>query len=114
MGSAVRAGQWLPEAVKFVESHAAELARVRTAFFSVHMMNTATDEKSRRAREAYTARVRALVRPDVEAFFTGRMKMSQLSFGERMVCRIFGAHDADLRNWPAIHGWGAGLFEPGA
>ena len=110
LGSAVRFGHWLPGAVDFVRRHQAELKRVPTAFFSVHILNTGADEASRKARLAYTEPVRAVVQPGVEAFFAGKMDLSRLSFFERTLGKLMKARDADLRDWSAIHAWAHGIF----
>jgi menaquinone-dependent protoporphyrinogen oxidase len=110
VGSAVRFGKWLPEAVDFVRRYRAELNRMPTAFFTVHMMNTGGDEASRKARMAYVDPARALVRPVGEVFFAGKMDSSRLSFGERLLCKVMKARDADQRDWGAIHGWGKSVF----
>lgn len=114
LGSAVRAGNWLPEAREFVRRHQREIQNVPNAFFTVHMMNLGDDEKSRNGRLACLNPVHELVRPDMEVFFAGRMDLDRLTFGERVLCKIMGAKSRDLRNWPAIHTWGSSLFIPGA
>ena len=114
LASAVRAGNWLWEATGFVRQHRHEIQNVPNAFFTVHMMNLGEDEKSRKGRLAYLNPIRELVRPDTEVFFAGRMDFTRLSFGERLLCRIIGgAESRDLRNWPAIHAWGSGVFNSG-
>ncbi len=110
VGSAVRFGKWLPEAVDFVRRCRAELNRMPTAFFTVHMMNTGNDEASRKARMAYVDPARALARPVGEVFFAGKMDSSRLSFGERLLCKVMKARDMDRRDWGAIHGWGQSVF----
>ncbi len=105
LGSAVRFGRWLPEAVDFVRGHQAELKRVPTFFFAVHLMNTGADETSRKARLAYLDPVRALVRPRAEAYFAGKMDVASLTFGARMMARMMKARNEDRRDWPAIHVW---------
>ena len=113
LGSAVRAGNWLPEATAFVRQHRREIQDLPNAFFTVHMRNLGDDEKSRNGRLAYLNPVHELVQPDVEVFFAGRMDFNRLSFGERLLCRVMGAESRDLRNWPAIHGWGSSVFHVG-
>ena len=113
IGSAVRFGKWLPEPVELVRRHRAELNRVPAAFFSVHLMNTGADDVSKKARLAYTAPVRALVRPAAEVFFTGKMDICRLGFGERLMCKVMRANNEDKRDWNAIHAWGNSLFAGG-
>ena len=110
LGSAVRFGKWLPEAVEFVRAHQAGLKRIPTAFFTVHMMNTGPDEKARKARAGYLDPVHAVMKPGAEVFFAGRMELSRLSFTERLLCKVMKGRDADMRDWPAIHAWGQSVF----
>jgi menaquinone-dependent protoporphyrinogen oxidase len=114
LGSAVRAGNWLKEATGFVRQHQREIQDLPNAFFTVHMMNVGDDEKSRKGRLGYLNPVREMVLPDSEVFFAGRMDLSRLSFGERLLCKVMGASSKDLRNWPAIHAWGSNVFPAGA
>ncbi len=114
LGSAVRAGNWLPEAVNFVRQHQRELQALPNAFFTVHMMNIGDDEKSRNGRLGYLNRVHETLRADNEVFFAGRMDLARLSFGERLICKLMGASSQDRRNWPAIHAWGANVFPANA
>ncbi len=60
LGSAIRMGNWLPEAVEFVKKNQAHLSQMPTAFFTCHRLNTGDDETSRKAREAYTTLVRQI------------------------------------------------------
>ena len=113
LGSAVRAGNWLPEATAFVRRHQGKIQSMPNAFFTVHMRNLGDDEKSRNSRLAYLNPVRELVRPDMEVFFAGRMDWNRLSLGERLLCKVMGAKASDLRNWPAIHAWGSSVFDSG-
>ncbi len=110
VGSAVRFGHWLPEAVEFVRAHRTGLKRVPTAFFTVHMMNTGPDEAARKARLGYLDPVHAVMRPGAEVFFAGRMDLSRLSFTERLLCKVMKGRNADMRDWTAIHAWGQSVF----
>ena len=85
VGSAVRFGSWLPEAVKFVEQNQAALSKLPVSFFAVHLMNMGDDETSRQARLAYLDLVRKQVTPKAEAFFPGVGDQSKVSFLERLV-----------------------------
>lgn len=109
LGSAVRIGQWLPEAKGFIEKHQAQLTGIPLAIFSVHMENLDGDDASRQARAAYTAPVRALVTPVAEAFFAGRIELAKLSFIERTMAKMMKSVDEDKRDWNAIRAWAAGL-----
>jgi menaquinone-dependent protoporphyrinogen oxidase len=104
-GSAVRFGAWLPEMVAFVKQHQAKLSQLPVAIFTVHILNLDDNEESRRQRQAYTAPVRALIEPLDEAFFAGKVDLSQLSLSARLMARAAHAPVGDLRDWTAIRAW---------
>jgi len=105
IGSAVRMGCWLPEAVNFVKSNQEALIKLPVALFSVHMANTADDEASRSGRLAYLKAIRPLLDPVDEAFFAGKMDFSRLSFLDRVICRLLKSQEEDSRQWDKIRSW---------
>ncbi len=109
VGSAIRMGSWLPEAVDLVKNHRERLAQMPTAFFSVHGLNRGDDEASRTARAAYTAPIRAMVIPQAEAFFGGLIDTARLSLLDRLitsaVMQATHAPLGDFRDWDKIRGW---------
>ena len=107
IGSAVNAGQWLPEAVDFVRKHQHTLSAVPSAVFTVHIMNAGLDEQSCRKRLAYLDAIRRLVHPEDEAFLLGiGPDPAKDSWLARWLFRRFGgAAEGDCRNWAAIRGW---------
>ncbi len=105
LGSAIRMGGWLPEMVKFIQTHQRALNALPVALFTVHMLNAGDDEASRAAREAYTAPVRALLPNASEAFFTGVMDFSRLSFLDRFIASMVKAVESDQRDWEKIRAW---------
>jgi menaquinone-dependent protoporphyrinogen oxidase len=112
MGSAIRMGSWLPEAVDFVRKNQSALQQLPTSIFTVHMLNYRDDETSRAARQAYTAPVRELL-PDVdEVFFRGKLDYKTLSFFDRMISKaVENPNDppGDFRNWNVIQDWAESL-----
>lgn len=105
LGSAIRMGSWLPEMVKFIQSNQTTLAALPTALFTVHMLNVDDDETSRTARDAYTAPIRVLLPNAPEAFFTGVMDFSRLSFLDRFIANMVKAVESDQRDWEKIRAW---------
>ena len=105
LGSAVRIGAWLPEAVKFVEQNQARLNQMPTAFFTVHLNNTGDDEASKTARHAYLDPVRKLVAPAAEAFFAGVGDFSKVNLLERMMAKFVKSPIGDFRDWTKIRAW---------
>ena len=113
LGSAVRMSQWLPDAMKFVEQHQAQLSQVPTAFFAVHLMNIRDDEASRRSRQAYLDPIRKLVSPQKEAFFAGVGDWKKVSFVDGLIGKAVKAPEGDFRDWQAIQAWAEDLRQCG-
>jgi len=108
MGSAIRMGSWLPEAVEFVRKNQAALQQLPTSIFTVHMLNAGDDETSHAARQAYTAPVRELLPNVGEVFFKGKLDPKTLSFFDRLIAKAVETPDnppGDFRDWDAIRGW---------
>jgi menaquinone-dependent protoporphyrinogen oxidase len=105
MGSAIRMGNWLPEAVNFVKANQSVLNAMPVALYTVHMLNTGDDDTSRNARLAYLNNVRPLLNTAQEAFFTGKMDFSRLSFLDRFIANMVKAVESDQRDWEKINQW---------
>ncbi len=110
VGSAIRMGNWLPEAVEFVKANQAALNALPTALFTVHMLNTGDDETSQAARAAYLNAVRPLLNSAETAYFEGKMDFSRLSFLDRTVAKMVKAVEADRRDWGKIKHWAGALW----
>ena len=110
IGSAIRMGKWLPEAVAFVRQHQSRLGQIPTAFFTVHMLNVADDPKSQAAREAYVAPVHQLLTPSAEAFFAGKIELARMNLFDRLISKAMKAADQDLRDWNKIRTWAEGYY----
>ena len=105
LGSAIRMGSWLPEMVKFIQGNQSALDALPTALFTVHMLNAGEGEDSRAARAAYTAPIRALLPDAPEAFFSGVMDFSRLSFLDRFIAKMVKAGESDQRDWEKVRAW---------
>ncbi len=114
-GSAINAGEWLPEAMRFVESHQAELSRKPFAAFLVCMTLAMRNAGQYRSHVAtWLAPVRALVHPVSEGLFAGGLDISKIpSLGDRLKFRLsvlFGAwKEGDHRDWNSIRAWAQSL-----
>lgn len=110
LGSAIRMGAWLPEAVDFVKANQAALNSLPVALFTVHMLNTGDDETSRTARAAYLNAVRPLLNTAEAVYFEGKMDFSRLSFLDRAIAKMVKAVEADHRDWGQIKGWASAVW----
>jgi menaquinone-dependent protoporphyrinogen oxidase len=105
MGSAIRMGNWLPEAVDFVKANQSALNAMPVALYTVHMLNTGEDETSRNARLAYLNNVRPLLTNASEVYFLGKMDFSRISFFDRLISKMVKAVESDQRDWVKISQW---------
>ncbi|RCK73704.1 MAG: Protoporphyrinogen IX oxidase, oxygen-independent, HemG [Anaerolineae bacterium] len=110
IGSAIRMGKWLPEAVDFVKENQRVLNQMPIALFTVHMLNLAEDETSRAARFAYLQEVRPLLNHAEEVYFAGKMDFSRLSFLDRLIAKMVKAVESDQRDWDKIQNWAKAVF----
>jgi menaquinone-dependent protoporphyrinogen IX oxidase len=99
-------GNWVNEALKFVETHQAELSQIPVAIFSVHMNNLDESETSRTARITYHEAVRKLVNPVAEAWFALAIDMMKMAFIDRLITKAIKVQKEDKRDWTVIRGWG--------
>jgi menaquinone-dependent protoporphyrinogen oxidase len=114
-GSAINAGEWLPEAMQFVQTHRAELNQKPFAAFLVCMTLTMRNADQYRGHVAsWLAPVRALVKPVSEGLFAGGLEIAKIpSFSDRLKFRLsvhFGVwKEGDHRDWNVIRTWAEGL-----
>ena len=105
IGSAIRMGRWLPEAVDFAKQHQQLLKEAKTAIFSVHILNSDDTPESAKEREAYTKEINDIITPQSEAFFTGKVDPAKLGFKERLLFKMVKSPEGDFRDWDVIRSW---------
>ena len=109
-GSAIRGGQWLPEALQFMRSHQAALSQKPFAAFLVCMTLAMPKGDYREHVATWLEPVRLLVKPVSEGLFAGALDISKVpSFGDRLKFRLSVAMgvwaEGDHRDWSAIRLW---------
>ena len=112
-GSAIQAGEWLPEAMQFVRTHQVELREKPFAAFLVCMTMAAKNPSYHTGVQDWLAPVRALVKPVSEGLFAGGLDIRKVpSFANRLKFRLSVAlgvwEEGDHRDWNAIRTWAAG------
>jgi menaquinone-dependent protoporphyrinogen oxidase len=113
-GSAIQAGQWLPEAMQFVRTYQSALARKPFATFTVCMTMAIKDGQYREGVSEWLNPVRALVQPVSEGLFAGALDLRKVpSFADRLKFRLSVAmgvwSEGDHRDWNAVRAWAADL-----
>src|SRR6266550_6426568 len=78
VGSAIRMGHWLPEAVEFVKTNRQTLSRIPTAYFLVSGLLRNDTPETRRQVLAFLDPVRALHEPVSIGLFAGKLDYSTM------------------------------------
>ncbi len=109
-GSAIRAAQWLPEGIQFVQDYQTELNRKPFAAFLVCMTLAMKKGDYREYVATWLDPVRSLARPVSEGLFAGTLNTRQIrSLGDWLKFRIsvmLGVWaEGDHRDWKAIRLW---------
>lgn len=108
IGSAVRYGNWLPEAVEFTRMNQEALRGLPVAVFCVHICNLGDDPASAQARLSYLDQVRALIDPVDEAFFAGKFdRLGASIMIPDLAARL--VPPMDMRKWEEIRAWAVGI-----
>jgi menaquinone-dependent protoporphyrinogen oxidase len=111
LGSAVYAGMWRKEAVKFLESQEAELAQRPVWLFSsgptgegdpVELLN------GWRLPEAQQPIADRISPRDISVFH-GNIDTEKLNLGEKLIVKAVKGKFGDSRNWDAIRDWASGV-----
>jgi menaquinone-dependent protoporphyrinogen oxidase len=114
-GSAIRSGKWLPEALRFVQEHRAELAaRPFAAFLVCITLSMQGAEGYRHGVSGWLQPVRSLVRPVSEGLFAGALDFGKLPLNPRTLLMrapvlLRAWKEGDHRDWEAIRNWAESL-----
>lgn len=107
LGSGVYAGHWLKEAADFLQENAALLAQRPVWLFSSgptgegDPVEILDGWRFPRDQEAIADRIQ----PQDIALFHGKIDLSALNLGEKLIIKALKARVGDYRNWPAIEAW---------
>lgn len=112
IGSAIHDQSWLPEAAHFLSANAGELRSKQVWLYSVGMPGALARPLRRFAMHEgpqVVAPFLDLVRPVDTRLFTGVVRKDEFPPISRVVLRLMGGRYGDLRDWPAIDAWAAGI-----
>jgi menaquinone-dependent protoporphyrinogen oxidase len=108
VGSAIRRGKWLPEAVGFVKDNQDILGRLPIAYFVVCLTMKDDTAENRSKVMAYLDPVRKeapKIQPVAVGLFPGALDFGKLSFVDKMFFQAKGVSEGDYRDWPAVKAW---------
>ena len=98
LGSAIRAGSWLPEAVAFVKQHKSDLEQLPLVYFVVCATMHEDTPKHHDEVLAYLKPVRAMLEPLEIGLFAGKLDATTLGFFEKLLVK-------------AMHDWAGKIYD---
>jgi menaquinone-dependent protoporphyrinogen oxidase len=105
VGSPIRMGHWLPEAVEFVKANRETLSHILTAYFLVSGLLREDTSGMRLRVLTYLDPVRAILEPISIGLFAGKMDYSKMDGFDRSIAEAVSSSEGDWRNWEAIRQW---------
>jgi menaquinone-dependent protoporphyrinogen oxidase len=110
VGSAIRMGRWLPEAVEFIKANRETLSHIPTAYFVVSGLLRTETAEMRRQVLAFLDPVRALLEPVRIGLFAGKLDYRTIDGFDRSIAEAVSSAEGDWRNWEAIDAWARDLL----
>src|SRR3989475_12553805 len=105
VGSAIRMGHWLPEAVAFVQAHRESLSHIPTAYFLVSGFLQEDTPEMRRRVLAYLDPVRKILEPTSIGLLAGKIEYSKMDWQDRTIAQEVSSSEPACRDWEAIRAW---------
>jgi len=111
VGSGIYLGNWLKEARRFVDAHAAELAQHPTWLFASGSIvgDPPRGDDPNALRAGLAEKLVAKTGAREHKLFAGRVDMSRLGMLEKAAVRGAHATEGDHRDWRQIDDWAAGV-----
>lgn len=113
VGSAIRYGGWLPEAVRFIKTHQQSLKQRRVAVYSVCISLRDDTPATRRQIAAYLRGIRGVITPWAEGYFAGRLDPTRIGVEKSTMLRLNGAQFGDFIAWEKVEQWSEKLLAKG-
>ena len=110
LGSAIRAGRWLPEAVEFVKQHKPDLEKLPLVYFLVCATMSEDTPENHDKVLAYLKPVRALLEPLEIGLFAGKLDETTLGFFAKLVVKAMRKEQGDWRDWEAVQDWAGKIY----
>jgi menaquinone-dependent protoporphyrinogen oxidase len=117
LGSAIFYGKWMKEAIRFVATHAHELAERPTWLFGSGSItgNPPLGDDPNAIQPSLVQKLVTKTHAREHKVFAGKLDSNTLSLAELLPVRMARGREGDWRNWQAIDEWAAriaGELEP--
>jgi menaquinone-dependent protoporphyrinogen oxidase len=112
VGSAIRRGKWLPEAMGFVKDNQDILGRLPIAYFVVCLTMKDNTAENRSTVMTYLDPLRKeapKIQPVAVGLFPGAVDFSKLSFVDKTILKAKGVSEGDYRDWSAVKAWASAV-----
>lgn len=116
IGSAIRYDRWLPEAVKFLESHHAALSKRKVAYFFTCLTLAERTEATEKNAAIYAEKLQQLapqLKPVSIGQFSGVLNSEKAPWITRALLRLLslltGLKEGDYRDWKQVSEWARAL-----
>jgi menaquinone-dependent protoporphyrinogen oxidase len=111
LGTAIRAGQLMPEVVKFAKVHKAALGKVPVAVFVVCLTMKDDTPENRKIVSGYLDPLQKEISFAATGLFAGKMDYSTLNFFLKFIVKkMVKAPEGDFRDWKKVRAWAGELF----
>ncbi len=107
LGSAIYAGDWLPQAKSFAKKYRAVLAQKPLWLFSSGPLGEEHAQPVNDLKKM--ASPLGNVQPRDHRVFVGKLDASELSLAERLITKAVKAPEGDFRDWDEIRAWTRGI-----
>ncbi|RMG72578.1 MAG: flavodoxin [Chloroflexi bacterium] len=105
VGSPIRRGAWLPEAVNFVKQHKAALYRKPVAYFVTCLTLQNDTPENHNEVYHYIDPVLDMLHPIDVGLFAGKLDTEELPLATRLMMRLKRVKEGDFRDWDLIRHW---------
>ena len=111
LGSGVYLGNWLKEARRFVDRHAAELEQRPTWLFASGSIvgDPPVGDDPNALRAGLAERLVKSTSAREHKLFGGKLDTRKLGLAERLPVRMAGGREGDWRDWAAVDEWAAAI-----
>jgi menaquinone-dependent protoporphyrinogen oxidase len=111
LGSAVYVGQWLKDAIAFLESNEKELAARPVWLFSSGPTGEGDPAETMKGWTFPEAQkpIADRIKPRDITFFSGKIDTKKLNFAEKLLVKGVKAPTGDFRDWEEITAWAVSI-----
>jgi menaquinone-dependent protoporphyrinogen oxidase len=111
LGSGIYFGNWVKPARRFIDTHAAELAKRPTWLFASGSIvgDPPVGDDPNALRAGLAEQLVEVTHAREHKLFAGKLDTGELGLVERLPVRMAHGREGDWRDWNAVDGWAAAI-----